>query len=62
MLWNVMPKFVKPKYLTNKKDGEKCPVSATELLLVQTANKNVVKNLKNIDTGTKAKSLFCPEL
>ena len=55
MLWNVMAKFVKPKYLTNKKDGEKCAVSATELLFVQTANKNVVQNLKNIDIGMKEK-------
>ena len=51
MLWNVMAKFVKSKYLTNKKDGEKCAVSANEILLVQTADKNV-KNLKNIDIGT----------
>ena len=51
LLWNVMAKFVKSKYLTNKKDGEKCAVSANELLLVQTADKNV-KNLKNIDIGT----------
>ena len=55
-----MAKFVKSKYLTNKKDGEKCAVSANELLLVQTADKNVVKNLKNIDIGTKAKGLFLP--
>ena len=60
LLWNVMAKFVKSKYLTNKKDGEKCAVSANELLLVQTADKNVVKNLKNIDIGTKAKGLFLP--
>ena len=60
LLWNVMAKFVKSKYLTNKKDGEKCAVSANELLLVQTAEKNVVKNLKNIDIGTKAKGLFLP--
>ena len=33
-------------------------MSANELLLVQTADKNVVKNLKNIDIGTKAKGLF----
>ena len=26
LLWNVMAKFAKPKYLTNKKDGEKCVV------------------------------------
>ena len=32
LLWNVMAKC-----LTNKKDGEKCAVSANELLLVQTA-------------------------
>ena len=55
-----MAKFVKSKYLTNKKDGEKCAVSANELLLVQTADKNVVKNLKNIDIETKAKGLFSP--
>ena len=55
-----MAKFVKSKYLTNNKDGEKCAVSANELLLVQTADKNVVKNLKNIDIGTKAKGLFLP--
>ena len=55
-----MAKFVKSKYLTNKKYGEKCGVSANELLLVQTADKNVVKNLKNIDIGTKAKGLFLP--
>ena len=60
LLWNVMAKFVKPKYLTNKKDGEKCAVSANELLLVQTADKNVIKKLKNIDIGTKAKGLFLP--
>ena len=53
-----MAKFVKSKYLTNKKDGEKCAVSANELLLVQTADKNVIKNLKNIDIGTKTKGLF----
>ena len=58
LLWNVMAKFVKSKYLTNKKDGEKWAVSANELLLVQTTDKNVVKNLKNIDVGTKAKGLF----
>ena len=51
LLWNVMTKFVKSTYLTNKKDGEKCAVSANELLLVQTADKNV-KNPNNIDIGT----------
>lgn len=34
LLWNVMAKFVKLKYLIEKKNGEKCTVSATELLLV----------------------------
>ena len=28
LLWNVMAKFVKSKYLTNKKDGEKCAMFA----------------------------------
>ena len=35
-------------------------MSANELLLVQTAAKNLVKNLKNIDIGTKTKELFLP--
>ena len=35
-------------------------MSANELLLVQTADKNVIKKLKNIDIGTKAKGLFLP--
>ena len=47
-------KFVKSKYLTNKKNGEKRAVAANELLLGQTADTNIVKNLKNIDIGTKA--------
>ena len=51
---------MKPKYLTNRKDGEKCAVSVNELLLVQTTNKNVVKNLENIDVGTKTNGLFLP--
>ena len=50
---------MKSTYLTNK-DGEKCAVSANELLLVQTTDNNVVKNLKNIDIATKAKGLFLP--
>ena len=54
LLRNVMAKFVKSKYLTNKKNGEKRAVAANELLLGQTADTNVVKNLKNIDIGTKA--------
>ena len=62
LLWSVMAKFVKSKYLTNKKYGEKCGVSANELLLVQTADKNVVKNLKNIDIGTKTKEPIFPLL
>ena len=33
-LWNIVAKFVKSKYLNEKKDGEKCAVSATELLLM----------------------------
>ena len=28
LVWTVIEKFVKSKYLTNKKDGEKCAVSA----------------------------------
>ena len=56
--WNVMAKFVKLKYLANKKDGEKCAVSTNELLLLQTSDTNVAKNLKNMDIGTKAKGLF----
>ena len=35
-------------------------MSATEPLLVQTADKNVVKGLKPIDIGTKAKGPFLP--
>ena len=35
-------------------------MSANELLLVQTTDKNVIKNLKNIDVGMKAKGLFLP--
>ena len=58
LLWNVMAKFVKSKYLTNKNNGEKRALAGNELLLGQTADTNVVKNLKNIDTGTKAKGLF----
>ena len=54
LLWNVMAKFVKSKYLTKKKNGEKRAVAANKLLLGQTADTNVVKNLKNIDIGTKA--------
>lgn len=34
LLWNIAAKFVKSKYLNEKKDGEKCAVSATELLLM----------------------------
>ena len=55
LLWNVMTKFMKSKYLTNKKNGQKRAVAANELLLGQTADTDVVKNLKNIDIGTKAK-------
>ena len=55
LLWNVMTKFVKSKYLTNKKNGQKRAVAANELLLGQTADTDVVKNLKKIDIGTKAK-------
>ena len=55
-----MAKFVKSKYLTEKKGGKKCAVSATELLLVQTADKNVVKGLMHIDIGTKTKGIFLP--
>ena len=62
LLWNVMAKFVKSKYLTNKKDGEKCAVSANELLLVQTTDKNVVKNLKTLILERKQKDSFCPLL
>ena len=60
LLWNVMEKFVKSKYVTEKMDEEKCAVSATELPLVQTADKNVVKSLEHIDIGAKAKGLFFP--
>ena len=58
LLWNVMAKFVKSKYLTETKDGEKCVMSATELLLVHTADKNVVKGLKHTDIGKKSKGRF----
>ena len=60
LLWNVMAKFVSSNYLTEKKGGEKCAVSATELLSVQTADKNVIKGLKHIDIGEKANGLFLP--
>ena len=58
VLWNVIAKFVKSEYLTETKDGEKCVRSATELLLVHTADKNVVKCLKHTDIGKKSKGLF----
>ena len=60
LLWIVIAKFVKSKYLIEKKDGEKCAMSANESLLVQTADKNVVKGLKHTDIGTKAKGPFLP--
>ena len=61
LFWNLMAKFVKSKYLTEKKDGKKCAVSAIKLLLVQTAGaKNVVKGLMHIDIGTKTKGIFLP--
>ena len=60
LLWNVLAKFVKSKHLTENKDGEKCALSANQLLLVKTSDKNVVKGLRHIDIGTKASGLFLP--
>ena len=64
LLWSVMTRFGKLKYLTNKKDGEKCAVSSNYLLLVQKFDKNVVKNLKNLKNilERKRKGSFCPLL
>ena len=55
-----MAKFVKSKHLIENKDGEKCALSANQLLLVKTSDKNVVKGLRHIDIGTKASGLFLP--
>ena len=55
-----MAMFFKLKYLTEKKDEEKCAVPATELMLVLIAYKNVVKGLKDIDVGMKARDSFLP--
>ena len=49
-----MAKFVKSKHLTEKKDREKHALSINQLLLVNTYNKDVVKDLHHVDVGTKA--------
>ena len=56
--WNIMAKFVKSKHLTEMKDGEKHTLSVSQLLLVNSCDKDVVKGLRHVDIGTKASGLF----
>ena len=62
LLWNIMAKFVRSKYLTEMKDGEKHALSVNQLLLVNTCDKDVVKGLRHVDVGTKASGLLSSSL
>ena len=61
LLWNLLIKFVKPKYIHDEKDGMKKRKSVQELQLLNFTDK-VVKSLGTIDIGTKAKACITASL
>ena len=61
LLWQTMSKFIKTKQLSSQKeDGSTKQTSATELIWLDVYNKKLIKPIKMVDIGTKAKSLFPP--
>ena len=61
LLWNMLIKFVEPKYIHDEKDGMKKRKSVQELQLLNFTDK-VVKSLGTIDIGTKAKACITASL
>ena len=55
LLFNVMSKFVRSKHLVCDKHSTK---SANDMLMIKLSDNNVIKPIKLIDIGTKAKSTF----
>ena len=55
LLWNLLSKFIKPKYINDDINGMKQLKSANELLSLEFSGTKIFKSLNKIDIGTKAK-------
>ena len=58
LLFIVMSKFVRSKHLVCDKHSTKSTKSANDMLMIKLSDNNVIKPIKLIDIGTKAKSTF----
>ena len=58
LLTKLMAKFIRKKYLFEKKDGEFIAKSLPSSINIDIANSNFHKEVNTVDIGTKAKSCF----